>query len=54
MVLAIAAGMLLSGWRTEATVTWTNTAGNWEEAYNWSPNQVPTAGDDVVNPMPPI
>src|SRR6185295_2637910 len=29
-----------------ATLTWTNTAGgNWQQASNWEPNQIPTAGD---------
>jgi hypothetical protein len=30
------------------SITWTNIAGgNWSAATNWSPNQVPTAADDV-------
>ncbi len=32
-----------------AQITWTNTAGgNWSAATNWSPQQVPTAADDVT------
>ncbi len=32
-----------------ATITWTNAAGgNWNVPGNWSPAQVPVAGDDVV------
>jgi hypothetical protein len=31
------------------TITWTNTtSGNWTNAANWSPNQVPGAGDQVI------
>jgi hypothetical protein len=31
-----------------ATILWTNTAGgNWSGTANWSPNQIPTAVDDV-------
>ena len=37
-------GLRLSG----ASITWTNLAGgNWNATANWSPNQVPTAADDV-------
>ena len=32
-----------------ATITWTNTAGgNWNDAANWNPNQVPGASDDAL------
>jgi hypothetical protein len=32
-----------------ATITWTNTnGGDWNVATNWSPNQVPENGDDVI------
>lgn len=32
-----------------ATIVWTNTAGGgWNEAINWSPNQVPGSGDTVM------
>ncbi len=33
-----------------ATITWTNgnSTGIWSDPLNWSPNQVPTGGDDVV------
>ena len=31
------------------TITWTNTAGgNWSASTNWSANQVPVSGDNVV------
>ncbi len=31
-----------------ATISWTNTSGgNWNNTNNWSPNQVPTASNDV-------
>jgi hypothetical protein len=31
------------------SIVWTNTAGgNWNTASNWSPNQVPVSGDDVL------
>ena len=31
-----------------ADLTWTNTSGgNWNVAANWSPNQVPAAGDNL-------
>jgi Putative Ig domain len=31
------------------TITWTNTAGgDWNVVTNWSPNQVPVNGDDVI------
>ncbi|HUD45252.1 MAG TPA: hypothetical protein VMR33_00400 [Candidatus Baltobacteraceae bacterium] len=34
---------------TAATITWTNASGgNWSAPANWSPQQVPTSGDDVV------
>src|SRR5262249_50022263 len=36
-----------------ATITWTNTDGGfWSDAVNWSPNQVPTAGDSAVITAP--
>jgi hypothetical protein len=32
-----------------ATITWANTnGGDWNVATNWSPNQVPASGDDVI------
>src|SRR5260370_31746136 len=32
-----------------ATIAWTNTAGGtWNTAANWTPNQVPDAGDDAL------
>jgi len=32
-----------------ATITWANTnGGDWNIATNWSPNQVPVSGDDVI------
>src|SRR5687767_8530465 len=43
-VLLLIATLRLSG----ATLIWTNTAGgNWADAANWSPNQVPIGADDV-------
>jgi hypothetical protein len=31
------------------TITWTNTSGGfWNNAANWSPNQVPGSADDAV------
>jgi hypothetical protein len=36
-----------------ATLTWTNAAGgSWDVAANWSPNQVPTAGDTALITTP--
>jgi hypothetical protein len=33
----------------QATISWTNTAGgNWSDAVNWSPNQVPGAADTAL------
>jgi hypothetical protein len=33
-----------------ATITWTNSAGNWNSAFNWSPNQIPGSNDVVLIP----
>jgi len=36
-----------------ATITWTNTSGgNWSDAANWSPNQLPTNNDSVLITIP--
>ena len=38
-----------SGIAKSATITWANTnGGDWNIATNWSPNQVPANGDDVI------
>ncbi len=38
-----------SGIAKSATITWGNTnGGDWNIATNWSPNQVPADGDDVI------
>jgi hypothetical protein len=42
-------GILLPSALHASSVTWTNVAGgNWSSAANWSPNQVPASGDDVI------
>src|SRR5439155_5264436 len=47
--IAIAALMLTLASARAATITWTNTAGgNWNDAANWNPNQVPGASDDAL------
>jgi hypothetical protein len=40
--------MLASSGAHAATVVWTNQAGLWSAAENWSPNQTPGGGDDAV------
>ena len=40
---------LVGGTAKSATFTWANTnGGDWNIATNWSPNQVPASGDDVL------
>ena len=50
MRLITALAMFAFGYAAQsATITWTNIAGgNWSAATNWSPNQVPGAGDASV------
>ena len=46
---AFAALVLTLASSRAATITWTNTAGgNWNDAANWNPNQVPGASDDAL------
>ena len=55
MLLATAMGCVaLAGRLAEcATITWINTAGgNWSDAANWSPNQVPTNTDTALITTP--
>src|SRR5580704_14109734 len=43
--------LLLGGWIVArgATITWTNASGGaWSGANNWSPNQIPGAGDTAL------
>ena len=50
-LLILALWAASAGLGQAATITWTNTAGgNWSQADNWDPNQVPTAGDDAFIP----
>ena len=43
------AGLLLGGPGRAAQIVWTNTSGGyWNDAVNWSPNQVPSSADDAV------
>lgn len=43
------AGLLLGGAGQAAQIVWTNTSGGyWNDAANWSPNQVPSSADDAV------
>ena len=49
-LITIALGSLLAH---SATITWVNTAGgNWSDAANWSPNQVPTNTDTALITTP--
>ena len=49
VLVVLLAGMHLSGPVRASQVVWTNTAGgNWNDAANWSPNQVPGSTNDVV------
>ena len=55
MLFATAMGCVaLAGRLAEcATITWINTAGgNWSDAANWSPNQVPTNTDTALITTP--
>lgn len=48
-IAAIAIGAFLLPPAHADTITWTNTSsGDWGEPMNWSPNQVPGAGDTVT------
>jgi predicted ATPase len=41
--------LLIPNQTDAADITWTNTAGgDWSDAANWDPNQVPGASDDVI------
>src|ERR1035441_3934477 len=48
-VLLLTLFCLGGGMARSATITWANTnGGDWNAATNWSPNQVPVSGDDVI------
>jgi hypothetical protein len=50
---AVLALLAIASAAHSATITWTNTSGgNWSDAANWSPNQVPTNTDNVLITTP--